>query len=232
MNDESKLIQVLTRPVFEKSMDFIRKTRAGVPRTFTIDLSIALTDQPYNMGGNVFYVLNSPDATSYIDVKFNTLDSSMVRLSHQVGLRTPYEKIYITTPAGQTGTMTILTGVEAPDYMEIIDNRGATSLDMAQIRAELQGDSTPENWGEITVGVAQTQLLAANVDRKGCWLHSDPNNTGIIYLGFDNTVTTAAGGNNWFAALSAGQGWGVDDYRGAIHAISTVAGQLVGTGEW
>jgi len=114
----------------------------------------------------------------------------------------------------------------------MLDNRGAVSGDLATIRDELRGDTAPENWGEVTVGAAQVQLLAANNNRKGCWIDADYNNTGLVYLGFDNTVTTAAGGANWFKCLVAGQGWGVDDYRGAIHAIATAAGQLVGTGEW
>lgn len=229
MDIEQRLIQVLTQPAFEKNMAFMDKTRAGVPRTFDIDLSIALTDQRYDIGGNLFYILLGPDSTSYIDVKFNALDSSRVRCTQQVGLLTPFRTLYITTPAGQTGTFTILTGIEAPDFLEVIDNRGATSLDMSQIRAELQGDTTMETFGaEITVGTTAVQILAANVDRKSCIVQARSNNVGTIYLGADNTV----GPNRWFAELEAGQSFSIDDYRGAIWAESNLISQYVGYGEF
>ncbi len=230
MEIEERLIQILSRPAFEKNMAFMDKTRAGVPRTFRIDLSIALTDQKYDMGGNLFYVLNGPDSTSYIDVKFNALDSNIVPFYQQVGLVTPFRTLYITTPAGQAGTMTILTGIEAPDFLEVIDNRGATSLDMAGILAELQGDVVHENWGaEIAVGnAAAVQILAANANRKACIIQAKAANTGIVYLGFDNTVAT----NKWIAELAAGMSFSVDDYRGPLFARADAVGQLVGYGEW
>ena len=127
--------------------------------------------------------------------------------------------------------MQIIYGTEAPELMEILDHRSTTVAGVGGILDELRGDVAPESVGvEITVGAAAVQAIAANANRKGCWLHSDINNTGTIYLGFDNTVTTAAGGNIWVACLAAGQGWGVDDYRGDIYAIATAAGQLLGTG--
>lgn len=229
MEIEERLIEILSQPAFEKNMAFMDKTRAGVPRTFDIDLSMAITDQPYAMGGNLLYVLQGPDSTSYIEVKFNALDSSAVRLYHAMGLLTPFRTLYITTPAAQTGTMTILTGIEAPDFLEVIDNRGATSLDMAQIRAELQGDVAMETFGaEIAVGVAAVQILAANANRKSCIVQAKASNTGMIYLGGDNTV----GPTKWFAELAPGQPFSIDDYRGAIWAESNLAAQLVGYGEF
>lgn len=230
MEIEERLIQILSRPTFEKNMAFMDKTRAGVPRTFDIDLSIPLTDQPYNIGGNILYVMQGPDSTSYIDVKFNALDSSAVRLYHAMGLLTPFRTLYITTPAAQTGTMTILTGIEAPDFLEIIDNRGATSLDMAQIRAELQGDTVAEIFGnEITVNAAAAvQILAANANAKGRIIQAKAANGGLVYIGPDNTVTTT----KWWAELSAGMAFTIDDYRGTLFARASAVGQLVGYGEW
>jgi len=230
MEIEERLIQILTQPAFEKNMSFVDKTRAGVPRTFNIDLSVPLTDQRYDIGGNIFYVLLGPDSTSYINVKFNALDSSAIPLYQQVGLLTPFRTLYITTPPGQAGIFTILTGIEAPDLLEVIDNRGATSLDMTAIRSELQGDTEPELWGvEKTVGnVAVVEILAANADRKACSVQAKAANTGIVYIGFDFTVAT----NRWIAELQAGMSWTVDDYRGPLFARADAVGQLVGWGEW
>ncbi|KPK75274.1 MAG: hypothetical protein AMJ79_11850 [Phycisphaerae bacterium SM23_30] len=204
----------------------------GVPKTFQIDLSVALTDQKFDISGNLFYVWQSPDQTSYVEIKVNNTREPAIQYIAQTGLNTPFERLYITTPAGQTGNMTIIYATEAPELMTLIDNRAVTAANLADILEQLRGDVTPENWGEVTVGVAAVELLAANANRKACWIDSDPDNTGNIYLGFDNTVTTRAGGNNWFKCLTPGMGWGVDDYRGAIYAIATAANQYAGVGEW
>ena len=216
---------------FVKNIRSVERRDAGVIKRIDIDLAIALTDFEYALAGNMFYIWDSPDGT-YIDIKINETREPAVSYVEQTGQRTPFDKLYITTPAGQAGNLILLSGTEAPELVEMLDNRGAIRGDLATIRDELMGDITPENWGEITAGVAQVQLLAANANRKGCSICSDIDNTGNIYLGFDNTVTTAAGGANWFHVLTPGGSWAVDDYRGPIHAIATVAAQLVGTGEW
>lgn len=214
---------------FEEAIEFIKNSGAGIPRTFNIDLSLALQDQIYDLSGNVFYVLIAPDGDSYIEVRFNERNNSPIPFYNQVGLQTPFKRLFITTPAGQAGTMTILTAVEAPDFMQIIDNRGATTADLADIRGELRGDTDEENWDtQKTIGVAASQVLAANANRKGCTIQAKSTNTGIIYLGFDGTVTTT----KWFAELQPGMSFTFDDYRGEIQAIATVAGQLLGWGEW
>jgi hypothetical protein len=112
----------------------------------------------------------------------------------------------------------------------MIDNRSATSLDLAAIRDELRGDVAPENWGtEKTVGnAAAVEMINTNADRKGCIIQSKAVNTGIVYIGFDNTVAT----NKWIAELSAGMSITFDDYRGDLWARADAAGQLVGWGEW
>ncbi len=216
---------------FAENIKAVERRDAGMIKRIDIDLSLAMIDHEYALAGNMFYIWDAPDGT-YINIKINETRESAINYVEQTGQKTPFDKLYITTPAGQTGNLILIYGTEAPELVEMLDNRGAISGDLATIRDELMGDVTPENWGEITVGVAQAQLLAANANRKDCSICSDIDNTGNIYLGFDNTVTTAAGGANWFHVLTPGASWGVDDYRGPIHAIATVAAQLVGTGEW
>ncbi len=217
---------------FPGQVDLVRSLSMGVPKGFDIDLSIAQNDFRYDIAGNIFYLLSAPDDTSYLDIKINENREKAFRLYRGMGFITPFEKLYITTPAGQMGTITMVYGTEAPELLRIIDNRSSTSLGINQVVAELVGDTTPENWGEVTVNAAAVQLLAANANRKACSICADINNTGDVYLGFDNTVTTAAGGANWFHVLTPGASWAVDDYRGDIYGIGTAAGQLVGTGEW
>jgi len=218
---------------FGQKIDYVRKASMGVPKTFTIDLALPLLDQPYHISGNIYYVWSSPNAEDYVDIKVNKSSEPALRCVRQTGLLTPFDKLLITTPADQTGDMVLLYGTEAPELLNIIDNRSVTAIGLADILAELQGDVLPESAAaEITVGAAQVQLLAASATRKAFSLCADINNTGTIYLGFDNTVTTAAGGNIWFHAMQAEAQFGIDDYRGPIHAIATAAGQLVGVGEW
>jgi len=218
---------------FSKKINYVRRASMGVPKNFIVNLALPLTDQRYDISGNLFYIWSSPNATDYVDIKVNKSSEPALRCVRQTGLITPYDKLLITTPAGQTGDMTILYGTESPELLTLIDNRSATLADTAAILAELQGDVLPESAAaEIAVGVAQVQLLAANADRKGCHICSDILNAGNIYLGFDNTVTTSAGGNIWFHCLTPGASFSIDDYRGPIHGISTVAAQAVGVGEW
>ncbi len=215
---------------FPEQLAMIRSSDIGVPRRLDIDLSVAAVDHEYGLSANMFYVIEAPDGEMYIDVRFNKLNQDQHRLRRQVGIMTPLHTIFVTTPAGQSGTMTIIYGTEAPALLRVIDNRSATSLDMAAIRAELQGDTTPETWDtEKTVGSgAAVEIINANSDRKACILQAKSTNTGIVYVGFDNTVTST----KWIAELQAGMSFAVDDYRGDLWARASAAGQLVGWGEW
>lgn len=214
---------------FEDKIAFIRKSMIGVPRLIEIDLSVVVTDLPMDVSGNVFYILEAPDGTSYIRVRFNERNQSQIPFYQQVGLETPFYRIFLTVPAGQTGTMYILVATEAPEFLQIIDNRAATSADLSDMLAELRGDTTFQTVGnEITVGVAAVQVIAANANRKACNVQSKSSNSDPIYIGFDNTVTSA----RWVFELMPGESLIMDDYRGPIYGISTAANQLVGWGEW
>jgi len=212
---------------FSKKIEYVRKASMGVPKTFVIDLAVPLTDQPYHISGNLYYVWSAPNAEDYVDIKVNKSSEPALRCLRQTGLITPYDKLLITTPVDQSGNMVILYGTESPEMLEIIDNRSVTAVGLSDILNELQGDQAPEDWNQATIGVAQAQVLAANADRKSFSIQAKSTNTGIIYVGFDNTVTAA----KWWAELQAGQSCDGDDYRGPLHAIATAAGQLIGYAE-
>lgn len=215
---------------FAGKIDYVRKASMGVPKTFTINLAIVETDRVYDLSGNLFYVWSAPDDISYIEIKVNKSSEPAIPYYFHTGLRTPFEKLLITTPAGQTGNVVILYGTEAPELLELIDNRSAAVAGIEGILAELRGDVTPENWGtQITVGnAAAVQILAANANRKSCWIQAKKaNGTNLVYIGFDNTVTTT----KWIAELQAGMTFSIDDYRGALFARANAIGQLVGYGE-
>lgn len=216
-----------TLNTFSDKIGYVRRGPMGVPRAIQIDLSVAYTDLIYNIAGNLFYVWYSPTRSDIVYIKINQTDQPALPYRMGQGLVTPFDKLIITTPAGQTGTMYLIYGTEAPELLEIIDNRAALSGDITDMLAELQGDVVPENWNQATIGVAQSQVLAANVARKSFSIQAKSTNTGIVYIGYDNTVTAA----KWWAELQPGQSCGGDDYRGALHAIATVAGQLIGYSE-
>ena len=215
---------------FEEKIQLVKKSSMGVPKTINIDLSVAIPDQPYDIAGNVFYVFSAPGESEYVGIKVNETREPVINYSVHCGLQTPFYRLYITTPAGQTGTVQIIYGTEAPDLMEILDHRSTTIAGVGGILDELRGDVTPENLGaEITVGnAAAVEIIAANASRKACMVQAKSTNAGIVYIGFDNTVAT----NLWVAELLAGMSFSVDDYRGDLYARASAAGQLVGWGEW
>ncbi len=219
---------------FSNKINYVRKASMGVPKTLRINLALPIIDQRYDISGNLFYIWSAPGPNDYVDIKVNKSSEPPLRCVRQTGLITPYDKLLITTPdIGQLGEMILLYGTESPEFLTIIDNRSTTVADIEGILAELRGPITPFDPGaEITVGVTQVQLLVANADRIGTTICSDILNTSDVYLGFNDTVTTSAGGNIWFHVLSPGASFQIDDYRGPIHAIATLAAQAVGVGEW
>lgn len=99
----------------------------------------------------------------------------------------------------------------------------------AAILAQLQGDTTEENWGtEKTVGTSAVVAIAANTDRKSASLMAKSTNTVSIFVGYDNTVTST----KWIWELLPGMALSIDNYRGDLYAIATAAGQKLGWGEW
>ena len=215
---------------FETDLRQARSLGLSAPQKISITLTDVVSMLEYNVSGNYFYVLEAPDHVSYIDVQINRNDAPALPYTMQRGFhRQPFNKLYITTPAGQAGIMTIVVAAESPGEFEFIDNRSSISQSMDDVLAELAGDVIPENWGtEKTVGLTAVSALAANADRKAAMVQAKESNTGIIYIGFDNTVTS----NKWVAQLQPGMSWSVDDYRGPIFAISDTAAQLLGFGEW
>ena len=99
---------------------------------------------------------------------------------------------------------------------------------LTEILAELQGASTGASYDtEKNIGVAQSEVFAVNASRHSASVQAKSTNAGIIYLGYDNLVTSV----KWIAELQAGQAYSFDDWRGAIHAIATEADQKLGFGE-
>jgi len=213
---------------FREQLDQVHKMGLAPARQIVINLAEVKPDREFNIAGNFFYIKDAPGLTEYIEVKVNTSGTPAVSWSKQTGFIQPFNRLYITTPAGQAGTMKILIASEAPTLFDILDHRSAISDAIQGVLDELKGDVTPENWGtQKTIGVAQSEVLAANADRKACNIQAKSTNDGLVYIGYDNTVLTT----KWIAELQPGQSYSTDDYRGPLHAIASAAAQLVGYGE-
>jgi len=213
---------------FQKQLDLVHRLGIRAAQQIEINLAVEADDKEYNLTGNFFYVREAPDADVYVNVKVNSSDQPAVSWVKQTGFRHPFDRLYITTPAGQTGTMKILIAAEAPELYAVIDNRSAISEAADGILDESRGDTTPENWGiEKTVGLAAIEILAANEDRKSCIIQAKHSNTGYVYIGYDDTVLAT----KWIAELGPSAPFATDDYRGTLFAIADTAAQLVGYGE-
>ena len=212
---------------FREQLDLVHRLGIRAAQQIEINLAVEADDHEYNITGNFFYIKDAPDTDVYVNVKVNSSDQPAVSWTKQTGFRHPFDRLYITTPAGQAGTMKILIAAESPLLFEVVDNRSAVSEATEDILHELRGDVTPENWDQATIGVAQSQVLAANTDRKSFSIQAKSTNTGIVYIGFDNAVTSI----KWWAELQPGQPCDGDDYQGPLHAIATAADQLIGYAE-
>ena len=207
-----------------KTLAEIIESEIAQPRRLTLNLALPFTDREFRIGGTMFGIWDSANATDTIQVRFNQQSADQIPMRRQKVIVAPFDKVYITVPAGLAGNMEILYGSGTVDYFRMYPNE-ADSL--SQMINELQGDLVPENYGTAVIGMAAAVVLAANNNRKGFDLQAGLGNAGNIYIGFDNTVTAA----NCTAALVAGQSYSRSDYRGALFAIASAAGQLLNNGE-
>jgi len=206
-----------------------RSLRATGPFEINIDLGTA-QEVEFTITGNKLYITDSPDQSSYIQIKKDGSDRPAITYKKQQGFSGAFEKVVVITPAGQAGTMTILISNEGDDYT-FIDNVTNVSFAMNDIAEQLKGDVVPESTGvEKTVGVAASLAIAADVSgaRKGFVIQSKSSNTGLIYVGFDGGVLSS----NWVAELQPGGAFFLDDYRGDVWVIATAAAQTLGWGVW
>jgi len=204
----------------------------GQPRKLTLNLALPITNQKFAISGTQFGIWHSPLESDEIQVRFNQNQAVEIPFRRGRVLAVPFNKVFITVPAGATGNMDILYGHGAMDLFRIFPAipEPFTSMEtiLADIRTELQGDVLPEEYGIDAVGVAAVEIMAANADRRGCVIQARWDNAGVIYVGFDLTVGPA----NYAVCLSAGEAYTWDDYRGPIFAEASIAAQEVGHGEW
>jgi len=203
------------------------ESKIAQPRRLTLNLAIPFTDREFDIGGTQIGIWDSPNANDTIQIRFNEQSANPIPMKRQKVITTPFNKVFITVPAGLTGNMEILYGSGTMNFFRLFPNAAEPGETMEEIRDELMGDLVPENYGTAAVGVAAVLVLAANAARKGFDLQAARGNAGFVYIGFDNTVTA----NNCTADLIASQAYSRDDYRGDLYAIASIAAQSLNFGE-
>ena len=216
---------------FAKKIAYVRTGPVGVPKMFTLNLGVAEI-RTFNISGNMFCIWSTPDEASYVNIRINSSGEPNIPYQIHTGAKTPFDKLIIETPAGQAGDMQIIYGTEAPELLEMIDNRSTTVAGVGGVLDELRGDLAAEAFIGVTIAAAPgaTAIMAARADRKSCDVQALSTNTGSVFLGFANTVTVGGAPGIWFAELQPGMSWNCDDYRGPVYGIAA-AQQIVGMGE-
>jgi len=148
----------------------------------------------------------------------------------------PFEHVRVKDSLGGGCTLILIISdnpLRDVAYDEVVLSNINTAIAALQVvmtacRDELQGGTTPIGYNAVPVGVAAVEVVSLNAARKGCFIQAHPTNTGLVYVGFDNTVGPA----KYMACLSAGEGYSFDDYRGVVWVEADAAAQEVGYGEW
>lgn len=203
------------------------KNRTAQPKRLTLNLALPFTDRKYGIGGTTLGIWDSPNASDTIQVRFNEQSADQIPMKRQKVIVTPFNKVFITVPAGLAGNMEILYGSGTMNFFRMYPNEAEQAGAIDLILDELRGDLLAETYSTAVIGMVAAVVYAANANRKGFDLQAGLGNAGNVYIGFDNTVTAA----NAVASLVAGQSYSRDDYRGPLFAIASAAGQLLNRSE-
>jgi len=203
------------------------ENRIAQPRRITLNLALPFADRQFDIGGTIIGIWDSPNANDTVQIRFNEVSADQIPMKRNKVIATPFNKIFITVPAGLVGNMEILYGAGTINYFRMYPNEAEGSVVMEQIRDELMGDLLPEDYGTDVIGLAAAQVYPASATRKGFDLQAGLGNAGNVYIGFDNGVLA----NNAAASLVAGQSYSRNDYRGPLFAIASAAGQLLNHSE-
>lgn len=213
---------------FTGQLEFIRQSSIGTPKKLRIDLSVAHDDLRLPLTGNFFYFIMTNSTGDYCDIKVNEQREPAFSYYRGMGLLTPFYNLYISNPAQPNAWVEILYGTQAPDFLQVIDNRGAIIPSLDSIVNEIQGDLAAEGYNRVAVGAAAGQIVALNAARKSLIIQHDPvTGVGVVYLGYDNTVLATKA----ICALRPGDTYSLDDCRTAIFAIRSAGATNIFYGE-
>ena len=214
-----------------KSMEFFKGKTNALLKKWVIPLTVA-GEQTVNIQGNFIYGIEASDSVANVNVQFSRKESDIDQhnIVKALGYIHPFDKLHFSWDAQAGKTITLLIGNLAPELLGIIDNRSnvATDTILTNILLQLQGNVAPGNFGTVQVSnAAATQIRPALAARKSIIIQNLLGNTGNLYLGFANTVSTTV----CFVCLAPGQAWTADDYCGDIYGLQTVLNDRATYGE-
>jgi len=119
--DGTKKVLPTSLDDFSNVIESIRQGREILPlyRVFPLDLSIARTDDPVNLAGNILTIISATDATSTISVKVNENRNDLIPLVKGDRYKTPFYRFYITNAAQPGKVASLAAGVDS-DFWELI----------------------------------------------------------------------------------------------------------------
>jgi len=214
-----------------EAIEFFKGRTNVLLKKWTINLAVAGT-QEVAIAGNFVYAIDATGALANVDVQFSKREDDMDKynLVKSLGIIYPYDKVIFSWSAQAGASITLWIGNQAPDFLQVIDNRSAAASDtyLSQLVDKIVGSSTGSFNSLIDIDSgASESVLAANTNRREAIFQADSANTGIIYIGFNSTVAA----NKYVVALDAGDIFINDKYLGAWHAIASANDQNLSVSE-
>lgn len=194
----------------------------------SIPLDNALVAKQYDVAGNYIALFEATDVNTNVDIEFNRTNSGSINFTQGLKFKRPFNRFFITADAQAGKTVKLLVSSFNPLF-ELQDDRSnnLTASYLAEIQEQLQGSSSMTMTADNSVTTVES-ILSANTDRHAFLIQADITNTDLIYIGTDNTTTSS----KKIASLAPGDAFMLDDYLGAIWAISASGTQKVSVSEW
>lgn len=169
----------------------------GIVNRYLLDS--ATTFKREDVIGNTVLVINASSDAATIGVSMAGRDTQAVGpllVSNRESIKTPVQfdqlQLSWTAQPGEWVDVLILTQSPAPENFEYLRQGRITVNSIAlPVTAKTRSGDTG-TYGNVSVATAATLILAANSARGEVSVRNN-NASGVLYLGFDSSVTTANG---------------------------------------
>lgn len=185
-------------------------------RSFPNNGTVALANngvEPKNVGGNFLFVAAADQAFKVVFSNGSEFPATK-NFKVKFAAGSEFDSFEIVNDSGSTLNYRIIAGFGdvdlAADTIDSITNPVVTTGGKAS------------TYGVSTIGTSNSQVITADDNTTGWMIQADHDNTDDIYLGDDNSLTTANAGHRLKAGAAIG--W---DFRGDVYAISGSASQKV-----
>ena len=210
--------------------EFTKGKTNALMKSWSFDLTNA-GEITINLQGNFIYGFEGTDGTANVDIQFSRKDSSsdVFNIVKGVGYTHPFDKLHISWTAQTSKTLTIYIANLAPELFGVTDNRSAiiASTLLQEILDEMTGGVLAQGYNVVTLNINPKKVVSSNTSRKSLLIQAHKSNGDISYVGFDASVTSS----KYVIALSAGDTYAIDDYRGDIYVANATATDKISYGE-